>query len=48
MAPNSGVSNSLSLATRSLEVGESHRHIYGADDLDQRLSVSKFLGRKVM
>ena len=44
MAPNSGVSNSLSLATRSLEVGESHRHIYGADNLYQRLSVSKFLG----
>ena len=44
MAPNSGVSNSLSLATRLLEVGESHRHIYGADDLDQILSVSKFLG----
>ena len=42
MAPNSGISNSLSLATRSLEVGESH--IYGADDLNQRLSVSKFLG----
>ena len=44
MAPNSGVSNSLSLATRSLEVGESHRHIYGADDLDQRLSVSSSVG----
>ena len=46
MAPKSGVSNSLYFATRSLEVGESHRHIYiyGADDLDQRLSVSKFLG----
>ena len=26
MAPNSGVSNSLFLATRSLEVGASHRH----------------------
>ena len=44
MAPKSSVSNSLYLATRSLEVGESHRHVYGADDLDQRLSVSKFLG----
>ena len=44
MAPNSGVSNSLSLGTRSLEVGESHRHINGADNLDQRLFVSKFLG----
>ena len=44
MAPNSGVSNSLSLAPRSLEVGESHRHLHGADDLDQRLSISKFPG----